>query len=409
MSSIRILFGNPGGAPHSHNAALAHFEAGRLEAFCVPWMPTPMELWLVRRLPALQKWSARLERRTFAPLRDAPKIEGRLAEWIRMIKRVAFRDHFSSEVLAYEANDWLMDTMARACRRPSVTAVHSYEDCSLYQFQSAKKLGKACIYDMPIGYYPAWERTLERLLIEFAEWLPEGGLPSKRYVRPAQKKEEMELADLVLGPCTFVAQTIKHFADKRFALAPYGVDAKFWHPSQRGSGERPLRFIYAGQSSIRKGIPLLLQAWQLAALKDAELLLVGTWQLSNKMRRSLPATITVLPACSAIELREHYRSADVFVFPSYFEGFGLVLLEAMACGLPVLATECTAAPDFLTSQAGAIVRAGDLDAWVEAIRLVDQNREIWRLKREAAREIAIENNWQRYRRAVSAGVDELFR
>jgi hypothetical protein len=45
-----------------------------------------------------------------------------------------------------------MATMQRECHRTSVTAVHAYEDCSLLQFREAKRLGKACIYDMPIGY-----------------------------------------------------------------------------------------------------------------------------------------------------------------------------------------------------------------------------------------------------------------
>ena len=403
---MKILFGHPGGAPHSHNAALAHFEAGRLEAFCVPWMPTPNELALVNKLPGLGNWSARLQRRSFPPLLDAPKIEGRLSEWIRMAKRVAFGDRISSEALAYEANDWLMNTMARECRRPSVTAVHSYEDCSLYQFQAAKKMGKACIYDMPIGYYPAWEQTQERLAVEFGDWLPEGGLSSRRYVRPAQKKAEMELADLVLGPCSFVAQTISNFVDKPFALAPYGVNADFWTPSHEEDHQhRPFRFISVGHISVRKGTPVLLEAWKQACLDDAELLLVGPWELAKSIRANLPSNVRHIAPCSALDLRNYYRSSDVFVFPSFFEGFGLVLLEAMACGLPILATERTAAPDFVTADTGLIVPAGDHDAWAEALRSVVENRERWISMRDAARKVAIENDWKHYRRALSAGID----
>jgi hypothetical protein len=91
------------------------------------------------------------------------------------------------------------ENMARECQRSTVTAVHSFEDCSLQQFKIAKRLGKACIYDMPIGYYPAWEEIQQRLAAEFGAWLPDGGLPETPYVRPEQKKSEMELADLVIG------------------------------------------------------------------------------------------------------------------------------------------------------------------------------------------------------------------
>ena len=60
-----------------------------------------------------------------------------------------------------------MRTMARECRRLAVTAVHVYEDCALWQFVEAKRLGKACIYDMPIGYYPAWVHTQAELARKF--------------------------------------------------------------------------------------------------------------------------------------------------------------------------------------------------------------------------------------------------
>ena len=404
---MSVLFGHPTGNPNSLHAALSHFESGRLETFCVSWLPTEREIAFLKRLPVIEKLTARLERRCFRPLADAPKIQGRLGEWWRMTKRVLLDGRSSSEALAYEANDWLMETMARECRRPSVTAVHSYEDCSLLQFQEAKRRGKACIYDMPIGYYSAWEETQRRLAAGFREWLPEGGLPEDRYVRPGQKKHEMELADLVLGPSSFVGRTVEAFFDKRFALAPYGVDSEFWHPATNTDSDRPLRFIYAGQASIRKGTPLLLKAWERAGLKDAELLLVGSWQMATSARRKLGANVKYLQPCSAGQLRKHYQSADVFVFPSYFEGFGLVLLEAMACGLPLLASECTAAIDFLTPECGSIVPAGDLDAWVEALRFTSANRERLPVMKEAARQVAIKNTWKRYRQAVSAGVDQL--
>ena len=157
---MTILFGHPGGNPNALNAALAHFEVGRLEAFCVPWMPSEISLRLLRALPKLGPMADRLARRRFQPLADAPLVQGRLGEWRRLaLRALGHRD----ESLAYEANDWLMDIMARECRRSGVTAVHAYEDCSLSQFEEAKRLGKACIYDMPIGYYPAWENTQREL------------------------------------------------------------------------------------------------------------------------------------------------------------------------------------------------------------------------------------------------------
>jgi glycosyltransferase involved in cell wall biosynthesis len=284
----------------------------------------------------------------------------------------------------------------------SVRAVHSYEDCSLWQFQEAKRLGKACIYDMPIGYYPAWEKTQMDLARQFVDWLPAGGLPSSRYVRPQQKRQEMELADLVLAPSRFVEETIRAFHPyKAISLAPYGVDLEFWKPCARNEGSEVLRFIYAGQISLRKGIPVLIQAWEKAALRSAELQLVGSWNLSDGKKASLPRGVTHVSALSSEALRDHYRRADVFVFPSFFEGFGLVLLEAMACGLPAIASAATAGADVLTKDSGRLLPVGDLDRLVDALRWFDKNRSCVPEMGRAARKTAEECTWDRYRQVVT--------
>jgi glycosyltransferase involved in cell wall biosynthesis len=419
-----ILFGHPTGNPNSHQAALAHYEAGRLEAFCVPWFPGCRTLDLLAKVPGAKAEVARLRRRRFEPLADAAIIQGRLSEWSRLLRR---KLGLGDERMMYEANDWLMRTMARAARRSTVTAVHSYEDCSLGQFEEAKRLGKQCIYDMPIGYYPWWDEKQKQLARDFADWVPEGGLPSSRYVRPEQKVKEMELADLVLVACGFVEKTIREFwPEKNIALAPYGVDGEFWCPAEGGDQKtkRPrdeeqerlrdektkglrddkVRFIYAGGCSIRKGIPVLIEAWEKAQLRDAELLLVGSWQLADSKLKQLPRGVRFLGPVGPERLRELYRESDVFVFPSFFEGFGLVILEAMACGLPVIASDRSAGPDVLDESCGRVVAAGASEQLVEELRWFGDNRDKLPAMKKAARAEAKKFTWKGYRTTVATAV-----
>lgn len=399
---MTVLFGHPTGNPNSLQAALAHYEAGHLEAFCVPWMPSAAALRTFAMVPGMGGLAKRLSRRRFEPLKDAPMVQGRFAEWIRLALRAS---GLASEGIAYGANDWLMQTMKRECRRPEVTAVHCYEDCSSWQFAEARKIGKACIYDMPIGYYPEWQQTQDFLARRYARWIPSGGLPSSRFVRPLQKQREMELADLVLAPSTFVERTIaKHHPNKIVMPARYGVDLEFWRgPKQRG-GSRTLRFLYTGQISLRKGMPVLLEAWRAAAIPEAELHLVGLWQLADSLKHELPPGIAISPPCSSSELRDHYRNADVFVFPSFFEGFGLVLLEAMACGMPAIASTATAGPDVLDDSCGRIVRAGDVDELIAVLEWFGNNRSAIERMGIAARARAATFTWARYRDEVRAAV-----
>ena len=95
---MSILFGHPTGNPNSHHAALAHFEAGSLAAFCVPWMPAATTLKVLSAVPGWQGLAQRLGRRRFEPLDHAPKIQGRLGELRRLLLRARDRD---SEGLAY--------------------------------------------------------------------------------------------------------------------------------------------------------------------------------------------------------------------------------------------------------------------------------------------------------------------
>jgi starch synthase len=400
---MSILFGHPAGSPFSYNAALAHFETGQLEAFCVPWMPSLATLRLIDLIKPLGCKAQRLRRRHFPPLAKAPKIQGRAEELQRLVIRaLGWGD---DDRLAGQANEWLMRIMVRECRRSSVTAVHAYEDCSLWPFAEARRFGKACIYDMPIGYYPAWEKMEAELARRYADWLPAEGLVSSRYVRPEQKRQEMELADLVLVPSTFAEDTIRAFhPNKCLARAPYGVDLNFWSRGANKPRDETLRFIYAGQLSIRKGIPGLIDAWERATLRDAELRLVGAWKLADSKRASLPPGVRWCPPCSPQALRDHYRDADVFVFPSFFEGFGLVLLEAMACGLPAIASHATAGPDIMTEGSGSLILPDDLESLIENLRWFDKNRDRLREMSRVARAQAERCGWQNYRRRVTEAV-----
>ena len=109
-------------------------------------------------------------------------------------------------------------------------------------------------------------------------------------------------------------------------------------------------------------------------------------------------------AVSRDELRARYQASDVFVFPSYFEGFALVLLEAMACGLPVITTDA-AGIDILDDKTGQVVAAGDMDALVESLRWFSKNRNELPAMRNAARAKAEQYTWRKYRDSVSKAVE----
>jgi starch synthase len=403
---MSVLFGCPTGNPNAHHAALAYLEAGLLECFCVPWMPSKTTMQVLNSLRPLQSMAQRLERRQFQPLSHVPKVQGRIGEVCRLLIRASGLDE--NKFFSHPRDGWLMRAMVRECHRSTVTAIHAYEGSSLRPFLEAKRLAKACVYDMPICYYAAREKTQAELLRKYSDWLPHNWSPIAQDRRREQKRQEMALADLTLVPSRYVEDTIREFyPHKDIARAPYGVDDEFWTPGPTNNPPGPLRFIFAGQVSLRKGLPLLIEAWSKAELRNAELALVGPWLLADSKRQSLPPGITWFPPCSSQGLRDRYRESHVFVFPSFAEGLALVLLEAMACGLPVIASETSGASEVVTADCGFITVPGDLDRLVELLRWFDRHRdEVPAMGREA-RSQAARCTWSNYRSLVIRAVSKL--
>jgi glycosyltransferase involved in cell wall biosynthesis len=270
----------------------------------------------------------------------------------------------------------------------------------------AKRLGKSCIYDMPIGYFALWERIRSGLEVKYADWLPFRKLEHE--VSPEQKRQEMELADLVLAPSKFVADSIREYHPKKhIALAPYGVDVADWPCRTQQTSQEIMTFVYAGQCSVRKGIPLLLRAWQAAGLKQARLQLIGKWQLAEEKKRELPSRCIWTGPVGAEVLSKVYRRADVFVLPSNFEGFALVVGEALASGLPVLTTQGRGADEIINEANGRTVPPENLDALVEELRWFEQARDQLPQLSRAARLNAERCTWTEYRSLVTAAVGPL--
>jgi glycosyltransferase involved in cell wall biosynthesis len=157
---------------------------------------------------------------------------------------------------------------------------------------------------------------------------------------------------MTLVPTTEVQTMLKQQHFNNVELLPHGVDCQHFHPEYRNpalrslwgvsAGERVL--LYVGRIAAEKNIPLAIKAWQLARQEfpDIRLVMVGDGPMRQEMQLKHPDVIFA-GVKTGRELAEYYASADLFVFPSMTETFGLVTLEAMASALPVVAYNMAAA------------------------------------------------------------------
>lgn len=132
-------------------------------------------------------------------------------------------------------------------------------------------------------------------------------------------------------------------------------------------------FLFVGRFARYKGILDLLDVWPRVASADAHLVLVGSTTETDQPigELALPPGVHVREYTNSVV--DYLRAADVFVYPSYADGMSNALLEAMACGLAVVATSSGATAELIESgRQGMLVPAGDLHALERAlVRLRD--------------------------------------
>jgi glycosyltransferase involved in cell wall biosynthesis len=188
---------------------------------------------------------------------------------------------------------------------------------------------------------------------------------------------EAARADWCVAASTFCAQALVSVGvpRDRIQVIPLGVDVrKFVHGERRRTTVGPLRVLFAGKLAVHKGISFLLAAVRRFGEGEVSLTLAGP-SVGQESQLGLDASsVHVLGQID--DMRRVYAEHDVMVLPSLYEGFGLVVVEAMACGLPVIATTNSCAPDVVREGVdGFLVPAFDSDAIAQRLDWMLLNRE----------------------------------
>ncbi|MEI6351105.1 MAG: glycosyltransferase family 4 protein [Verrucomicrobiota bacterium] len=309
--------------------------------------------------------------------------------------------------------------LPRAIEEHQITAVYAYEDGALETFRAARRLGLERIYDLPIAY---WE-TGRRLMAEEQERVPawritlEGMQDSETKLRA--KTEELDLANTVVCPSQFVYDSLPESAreNKRCIVAPFGSPP----PRQRGpnapspGGDRapqlqasaPLRILFAGSMTQRKGLADLFAAMQLVRRRDVQLVVFGSPVAPMAFyRREFSDFVYEAPRPHKEVLRL-METCDVLVLPSIVEGRALVQQEAMSCGLPLIITPNTGGEDLIEEgRTGFLVPIRSPEAIAEKVHWFADHRGELEAMREHARRKAAELTWSAYANAILAGMAE---
>jgi glycosyltransferase involved in cell wall biosynthesis len=301
-----------------------------------------------------------------------------------------------SRTRATDASFAFLDRRASRRTKPSLGAVFAREDCCLRTFRRARQAGVTTIYQLPTAYWRSVHEMMQRELAEFPNICKAASDPNEfAEQRTTRKDAELDSADHVLCPSTFVRESLMRRGAGTYEMIPFAINAT---PALSTEGSRKPMFLYAGNITMRKGVHRLLLAWkELKAHRTHELRLIGDMFLSAKFLKDFQGMFTHVPRLEREKLDQRYREAAAFVFNPVADGFGHVILEAMRCGTPVIASRHCGAPDTITNRVeGLLVDYGDQSQLISALDLALSNPAELREMGRAAADRARKYTWEDY-------------
>ncbi|SRR5579883_210518 len=315
------------------------------------------------------------------------------------IRKLPFPD---SQALSFFIKDNQYDRKA-ATHIPNSDLFVGWAGQSLFQLREAKARGAKTIIERGSTHIAEQFRLIEEERKKFGVASP----VRSRWERLIEEKQikEYHETDYIMVPSEFARQSFlaRGFAPDKILQVRYGVDLSLFSPPKEKVKSDIPTFLFVGAIGFQKGIPYLLEAIRLLRSKGYKFRfkLIGRFELDFKSwidRSDLRSQIDEhIPFVSNSELASHFYNADALTLSSVQEGLALVIAEAMACGLPIIATENTGAREFIgTSDSGIIVRAGDQEALASAMQIFLNDREEAQRRGRLAAEQARTFEWATY-------------
>jgi glycosyltransferase involved in cell wall biosynthesis len=254
--------------------------------------------------------------------------------------------------------------------------IHGMPGQCLHTFRAARRMGIQTVLNHATGPVRDWVRIMapeyERVGLRLTDYCAY----DDAYF--AREDEEYALSDWHCAASTVVRDQLiaRGIEARRILLAPYGADPGFFFADD--SAPPPdFRIIFAGQISLRKGVRCLLDALTLAKRGDWSVDFYGGMQ--SECARDLEGYRGATPlrfhgAVSQAALGEALRSGSVLVLPSLEEGFGLVVPQALNCGLPAIVSDRVGGKDLVRHREnGSIVPVADAEALAAELEWWSQN------------------------------------
>lgn len=394
------------GSQHSLQTAIAFQESGQLawHATSIYYRPDRFPYCVERFLP--RRMASRATRefgRRYDPELDPRHVRTLgMDEWVEVAAR-RFRLSAVADAINIGGNRRFGRRVTRLMEREPVDVVWGYNTSALEVFRWARPRGIRCVLDQTIGHPRAMNAMFEREYSIHPGYFT-GPVTPFDGEAIARQDEEVALADIVVCGSDFCAETMvaNGCPPGKVRVVPYGFSDWLFpheHPARAPLDGRPVRFLFAGTVEPRKGIAYLLEAFAEIPPDAASLTLIGRLAIPEDRIRHFPARVEHIGQIPRNELIAHYRAADCFIFPSLFEGGGLVLYEAAAAGLGVIQTRFCG-DGVRGGRNGISLDTVSVDKVLGAARMAIEDRAMLASWQEASWDMRKERSWSVYRQSV---------
>ncbi len=416
-----MLVACPDARPPAYQAVIGLARAGMLQQFVTSFYHRGDNRWLRlgRQIAPgrVEPIERRLQRRRHVEIpalrvRSQPSVDLALA----VENRLGSRRASARQRVARWRTRHVDRTLAKTLREARPDAALIFSDVgSEFALPTCRARGIAAVLSMVHGDVREERQIIaceaERSPDFFPLYLADGPIDHQELAWLHERRlRDIALADMILVPSEHIASELtRHGTPRdRIRVIPYAADTRRFQPEPEKRHESTCTFLFTGGITQRKGIKYLLDAWRRIRRPGWRLQLLGGMPSETGPLEPYRDEVEWLGRVGHAEVPARMAAADVFVFPSLFEGSAVVTYEALACGLPSIVTP-SAGSVVRDGIEGRIVPPADIDALAESMETLGNDPELRAEMSRRARERALAFDWPRYHHDVNAALCDAVR
>lgn len=293
-------------------------------------------------------------------------------------------------------------------------ALFMFDTQAKYAFEKLTRMGSSCIkiIDYSAAYAEDSLSLYKEMMLRYPKYKDE--LFAERRILWEKKKmecfrEELRYSDYILTASTFVRDSVLKFApEKKTFVVPYG--ASFEIQERSISSNVKLKVVYVGNVTVMKGIPFVFEALSLLKRDDIEVVFVGAVANNIKKLGEEDARCTFVGRVPHEKVKDYLEQADVFLFPSLSDGFGIAPLEAMYYGIPCIISKSAGVSDIVKDgENGFIIPSMDVNAIKEKLEWCLDNRQKLQEMKQCVYQTAKKYTWANYAQGINEMLSQIFK